>query len=215
MRSSSTTRGRAEAVLDGARLGRFLRAAGTHERRASASWRPRRSTCCTVIGDPQAGTIRLDGADLRRCRSAPPRGGGGEPDIRLRGTLAENIRCRRAAGGSRAAGKARRAHLDAFDRKPATGLETASASAWSAAGGQRQRSRSRVRREPCVPGADEATPAVRRGDRGGDHRRGRCAFAGRTRISHRAATLAGCDLRRTPRARAARVLPPAAVTVRS
>ncbi len=195
--------GRSEAVLDGARL---LIPAGSKVALTGASG-VGKSTLIDLLHrhyDPQAGTIALDGADLRAIALGELRRAVAvvSQDIVLfRGSLAANIRYAAPQADDEAVREAaRRAHLDALVASLPQGLDTPLGErGQQLSGGQRQRiaiARALLQ-EPCVLVLDEATSAVDEATEAAIIAEVDALFAGRTRIliSHRAATLSGCDLR--------------------
>jgi ATP-binding cassette subfamily B protein len=195
--------GRAEAVLDGARL---TIPAGSKLALTGASGAGK-STLIDLLHrhyDPYAGSIRLDGVDLRAIPLGELRRAVAvvSQDIVLfRGTLAENIRYAAPQADDEAVrAAARRAHLDALVASLPQGLDTPLGErGQQLSGGQRQRiaiARALLQ-DPCVLVMDEATSAVDEATEAAIIAEVDALFAGRTRIliSHRAATLAGCDVR--------------------
>ncbi|MDD3674099.1 ABC transporter ATP-binding protein [Thauera propionica] len=195
--------GRAEAVLDGARL---TIPAGSKLALTGASGAGK-STLIDLLHrhyDPYAGSIRLDGVDLRAIPLGELRRAVAvvSQDIVLfRGTLAENIRYAAPQADDEAVrAAARRAHLDTLVASLPQGLDTPLGErGQQLSGGQRQRiaiARALLQ-DPCVLVMDEATSAVDEATEAAIIAEVDALFAGRTRIliSHRAATLAGCDVR--------------------
>jgi ATP-binding cassette, subfamily B, bacterial len=153
--------------------------------------------------DPQAGAILLDGIDLRELDPAALRRAiavVSQDIVLFRGTLADNIRyAAPGADAARLAGIAREAKLDELLDSLPQGLDTPLGErGQQLSGGQKQRiaiARALLQ-EPAVLVLDEATSAVDEATEAQVIAAVDRLFDGRTRIlvSHRAATLAGCDL---------------------
>ncbi|WP_332675618.1 ABC transporter ATP-binding protein [Aromatoleum sp.] len=154
--------------------------------------------------DPAQGVITLDGIDLRQIAFADLRRAVAvvSQDIVLfRGTVADNIRYAAPAADEAAVREAaRRAGLDGLIARLPRGLDTSLGErGQQLSGGERQRiavARALLQ-DPCVLVLDEATSAVDEATEAQVIAAVDTLFAGRTRIliSHRAATLVGCDLR--------------------
>lgn len=154
--------------------------------------------------DPAQGAIRLDGVDLRQLALADLRRAVAvvsQEIVLFRGTVADNIRyASPMADGASVREAARRAGLDALTARLPQGLDTPLGErGQQLSGGERQRiaiARALLQ-NPCVLVLDEATSAVDEATEAQVIAAVDTLFAGRTRIliSHRAATLVGCDLR--------------------
>ena len=195
-------RGRAEAVLDGASL---VIPAGCKVALTGASGAGK-STLIDLLHrhyDPAAGVLRLDGVDLRALPLGELRRAiavVSQDIVLFRGSLADNIRyAMPAATDDAVRTAARRARLDELVAALPQGLATPLAErGQQLSGGQRQRiaiARALLQ-DPCVLVLDEATSAVDEATEAAVIAEVDALFADRTRIliSHRAATLVGCDL---------------------
>lgn len=154
--------------------------------------------------DPQQGAIRLDGVDLRQLALGELRRAVAvvsQEIVLFRGTLADNIRYASPGADDDAVREAAsRAGLDRLIERLPHGLDTPLGErGQQLSGGERQRiaiARALLQ-DPCVLVLDEATSAVDEATEAQVIAAVDALFAGRTRIliSHRAATLVGCDLR--------------------
>jgi ATP-binding cassette subfamily B protein len=194
--------GRADAVLNGVDL---MIPAGSKVALTGASG-VGKSTLIDLLHrhyDPQAGAIRLDGIDLRRLALPALRRAiavVSQDIVLFRGTLADNVRYAAPEADDAAVRAAcAQARLDELVADLAEGLHTPLGErGQQLSGGQRQRiaiARALLL-EPRILILDEATSAVDAATEAQVIAEVDRLFAGRTRIliSHRAATLAGCDL---------------------
>ncbi len=196
-------RERTEAVLDGASL---VIPAGSKVALSGASGAGK-STLIDLLHrhyDPATGTLRLDGVDLRTIPLGELRrvvAVVSQDIVLFRGSLADNIRYAAPGAGDDAVRTAAgRARLDELVASLPHGLDTPLGErGQQLSGGQRQRiaiARALLQ-DPCVLVLDEATSAVDEETEAAVIAEVDALFAGRTRIliSHRAATLVGCDVR--------------------
>ncbi len=195
--------GRPDAVLDGAS---FQVPAGSKLALSGASG-VGKSTLIDLLHrhyDPAAGTIRVDGVDLRRIGLRELRQAiavVSQDIVLFRGSLADNIRYAVPQASLDAVrNAARRARLDDLIAALPQGLDSVLGErGQQLSGGQRQRiaiARALLQ-DPCILVLDEATSAVDEATEAEVIAEVDALFAGRTRIliSHRAATLKNCDLR--------------------
>ena len=194
--------GRADAVLNGVDL---AIPAGSKVALTGASG-VGKSTLIDLLHrhyDPESGTISLDGIDLRRLALPALRRAiavVSQDIVLFRGTLADNVRYAAPEADEAAVREAcARARLDELVADLPQGIDTPLGErGQQLSGGQRQRiaiARALLL-EPRILILDEATSAVDAATEAQVIAEVDRLFTGRTRIliSHRAATLAGCDL---------------------
>lgn len=152
--------------------------------------------------DPDAGSVRIDGTDLRKIRRASYRRFLAlvpQDTILFSGTVRENIRCARPdATDEEVVEAARAAHAHEFISALPQGYDTElSALGYNLSGGQRQRiaiARALLR-QPSVLILDEATSALDRESEAAVQESLERLMAGRTTviIAHRLSTIRGAD----------------------
>ena len=193
--------GRAETVLDGLDL---RLPAGSKVALSGASGVGKSTLIDLLLRhfEPQRGEIRLDGVDIRTLPLGDLRrvvAVVSQDIVLFRGTLADNIRYAMPGASDAAVREAcTRARLDDLVAALPAGLDTPLGErGQQLSGGQRQRiaiARALLQ-SPCILVLDEATSAVDEATEAQVIAAVDALFADRTRllISHRPATLAGCE----------------------